>query len=97
MYLDQLPTILQNEDVANLALKALEMMKADDPALVIQWNDSVFNTVNGGRNNIAGQTKGSIINYITSNGGKNVENQNTIFMFQTGKDLTDCTYGFPAW
>ncbi|CAJ0650125.1 11833_t:CDS:10 [Entrophospora sp. SA101] len=51
------PIILQNEDIAGLVLEALKMMRVDDSALFVQWNDPVFSTANGRRNNIAGQIK----------------------------------------
>nr|CAG8492177.1 12392_t:CDS:10 [Entrophospora candida] len=51
------PIILQNEDIAGLVLEAPKMMRVDDSALIVQWNDPVFSTANGRRNNIAGQIK----------------------------------------
>nr|CAG8495504.1 9963_t:CDS:10 [Entrophospora candida] len=51
------PIILQNKDIAGLVLEALKMMRVDDSALIVQWNDPVFSTANGRRNNIAGQIK----------------------------------------
>ncbi|CAG8528601.1 6309_t:CDS:2, partial [Dentiscutata erythropus] len=59
---ENLPTILQNSEIAALVLKYL---KRDDemPALLIDWNDSGFNdtATPNLRNGVAGQTKAAIV------------------------------------
>ncbi|CAG8559974.1 9651_t:CDS:2, partial [Racocetra fulgida] len=74
---ENLPTILQNPDIAALALKYL---KATDEmlALVFDWNNAGFNdtAVPNCRNGIAGKTKAAIVANLVANGATDFQNMN---------------------
>ncbi|CAH1758891.1 14584_t:CDS:10 [Entrophospora sp. SA101] len=41
--------------------------------------------------------QGSVINRITSNGGRDIDNKSMVFIFQKVEHLADCAHGFPVW
>ncbi|CAG8706432.1 9815_t:CDS:2, partial [Funneliformis mosseae] len=96
-----LPNVLQNNAIATNVLYAVKnMMKIDDPAIVVQWNDPGFNDVPampGCRNGVAGQTLNAIVAHFTANGGTDVLGQNTVFLFRTNIDLGFCEENLPLW
>ncbi|CAG8639099.1 26816_t:CDS:2, partial [Dentiscutata erythropus] len=81
---ENLPTILQNPEIAALVLKYL---KGDDemPALVIGWNDAGFNdtATPNLHNGVAGQTKAAIIADLIAGGAIDFQNHNILFIFRS--------------
>ncbi|CAG8490116.1 10689_t:CDS:1 [Diversispora eburnea] len=93
------PAFLQNENTANLILKATKKMNVDDPAIFILWNATGFNDtpLANCRNGVPGQTQGAVVNYILGSGGRDFNGLNTLFLFRNNLAITRCQYGFPLW
>ncbi|RUP42684.1 hypothetical protein BC936DRAFT_138228 [Jimgerdemannia flammicorona] len=76
-------------------------MKAEDPAVVVQWNEAGFNNVPaapGMRDGIPGQTKDALINVFTNNGGVDIANlHHTMFLFRNNQSVVDCERAMPNW
>ena len=82
---EELPTFLQNPDIATIVLH----VKAEMPAVLIEWNDNKFNdniNVPGCRNRIEGQTKDEIIANLITNGMTN--HHDVLFTFQNDRALS---------
>ena len=59
------------------------------PALIFIWNNTGFNDtmVPNCRNGVTGQTQGTIIANLVTNGAINYMNMNTLFIFQKGEAI----------
>ncbi|CAJ0908173.1 4663_t:CDS:2, partial [Entrophospora sp. SA101] len=84
--------IATNPDVVNLILKYLkDKENYEMPALIFIWNNAGFNDtmVPNCRNGVTGQTQGTIIANLVTNGAINYMNMNTLFIFQKGEAISN--------